>query len=707
MKSGLFKYSVLTIGIVTALGIATSANAAKLTADSAPTIDNIATATYSIGGVAQTPVVSNKVTVNITQSAAFNLTATNEDGDIADDYNKNATVTPKGRTAFNHTLTNSGNVEDTYTLSLAQKGIVPGITTVGAGSYDLDSTNVTYTVFDKDNNQISTKTVTGTAFQQTAITLKPNQYAKITISAKTVANIGGDLQNLTLSAKSAFFTARNPANSEEATLQNVDNSTTKVPVFKITSSVSNTLNLNDPSSKTTYTVKILNDGSATYAAAAQGIIVFDGLPAGLRLADSPNMTVSNGASIIAGNGGKGGSSAKDSVEVTLLNLAIGETATITFDVQRDTTETLVDPKNIVNHAVVKLDLGEGGIIYDTTDPADSLENTSQYYPATDDSEVLDGSANNVTGGDSTAPLTANQRALTIEDASKKEIPTNTSTITQVIHSAVIRNTGKEIEGDKAGEIKFTISPIADGKVTVVAGSVELIYDPDGKPDTPNFVYTISRDVNGDNDLSTAKPKNNAPVWSGMVPGSAITINYKVESKNAVIDTIENVKITLVPGGNDVPTTGNHTVTNETTVRGLKLEKTQALNESCNASATLNFTKGDVLAKPSDCIVYKITAFNTFSADDARFTFTNTKISDDISQFKNKAQVLSASTDPIFAIKLDNVSGNTAEPSTNKYQAQVTTTEVTGTVTNLAPQEYAALMFSVKINASGAEVTRAP
>lgn len=704
MKPTLFKYSVLTLGIVSAMGVATSANAARLVADSAPTIDNIATATYSIGGVAQTPVVSNKVTVNITQSAAFNLTATNADGDITDDYNKNAEVTPKGRTAFNHTLTNAGNVEDTYTLSLAQKGTIPGITTVGAGTYDLDSTNVTYTIFDKDNNQISTRTVTGTVFQETAITLKPNQYAKITISAKTIGNIGGDSQNLTLSAKSSFFAARNPANPNEAILQNINNSTTKVPVFKITSTISNTLNLNDPASKATYTVTVLNDGSAAYATAAQGIIVFDGLPAGLRLADSPKMTVSNGASITSGNGGKGGGSAKDSVEVTLLNLAVGETATISFDVQRDATETLVDPKNIVNHATVKLNLGEGGTIYDTTDPTDALENTAQYYPATDDTEVLDGSANNATGGDSTAPLTANQRALTIDTASAKEIPTNTSTTTQVIHSAIIRNTGKEIEGDVAGEVKFTISPVANSKVTVVPGSVEIIYDPDGNPSTPNFIYTVVRDGNGDNDLSTATPKGNAPAWTGMAPDSTVTINYKVESTNAVIDTTEEVGITLLPGGNDVPTNGNRKVTNTSTVRGLKLFKTQALNEGCSATATLNFTDAALAAKPSDCIVYKITAFNNFSDDDARFTFTDTTISDDIEQFKNKAQVLTDSTTPVFAIKLDDVTGLTGQPTSNKYNANIDATKVGGTIVTLAPQKYASLMFSVKINAGGAAAT---
>ena len=72
MQSGLFKYSVLTVGVVAAMSVASTANAAKSIADSTPTIDNIASATYSIGGTPQTPVVSNTVTVNITQSVVVN-----------------------------------------------------------------------------------------------------------------------------------------------------------------------------------------------------------------------------------------------------------------------------------------------------------------------------------------------------------------------------------------------------------------------------------------------------------------------------------------------------------------------------------------------------------------------------------------------------------------------------------------------------------
>ncbi|WP_440453478.1 hypothetical protein [Psychrobacter sp. ASPA161_9] len=223
MKSSTFKYSVLTVGIAAAFGMTNVANAAESIAASTPTIKNIASATYKIGTVAQTAVQSNPVTVNITQSAAFSLTATTTDDNAADDYNRNIIVTPKGRVAFNHILTNSGNVEDTYKLNLAQGGTIPG-STQDASSYDLDATNVTYIIYNADNSVKSTTTVTGTVFQNTDITLKPNERAEILISAKTAGNVGGNSQNLTLSAVSDFFTG---ADTTKATLTNIDNSITR------------------------------------------------------------------------------------------------------------------------------------------------------------------------------------------------------------------------------------------------------------------------------------------------------------------------------------------------------------------------------------------------------------------------------------------------------------------------------------------------
>ncbi|GAA0320396.1 hypothetical protein [Psychrobacter aestuarii] len=695
MKTRLFQYSVLAAGIVTALGV-TSANAAKSTADSTPTIDNIATATYSIAGVAQNPVQSNKVTVNITQSAAFSLVAKNDDGDLTDDYNKGLTVTPKGVVTFNHTLTNSGNIKDTYTFDLTQGGNIPG-SPQGSGSYDLDKTSVTYIIYNADGTQKSTTTVTGTQFKNQTIILNPNEYADISVAAVTSGNVGGDTQNLTLSAVSKHFAE---SDTTKATLTNIDNSTTKAPVFKITSKVSSTLNLNDPTSKVTYTITVRNDERAAYTTTANNIVVFDNLPAGLRLADQPNLSVSNNATITAGTNGAGTGSAQDSVRVTLLNLAPGQEATITFDVQKDQSETLTNPKSTVNHAVVTLDFPGGQSLYDTTDPSDTNQNTSNFYPSTDDSEVIDGSVNNAIGGDSTQPLTANQRAVSIESPTSKEIPTTTTAGTQITQTAVIKNTGKEIEGDQPGEVKFTITEGANDKVTQVDGSVLIVYDADNDPATPNATYKVTKDGNGDYDLSTATPVNGAPAWTGMAPNSSVTIQYQVSSTGAALGSTETTTVTLVVGGQDAPAVGDRSVQNTTTVKGLGLVKEQALNTSCSATASLTFTQSPVAAKPGDCIVYKITAFNQFASADSRFNFDNVLINDTTDRFNNKAMVLSSGTTPAYAIKLDDVANATAVPTTNKYNATNDGTAVSGTVTTLGPQKYAAMVFAVKINPDG-------
>ena len=692
MSNRLFKQSVLAISVISALGLAGTANAAKSTAESTPTIDNIATATYSIDGVAQAQVESNKVTVNITQSAAFSLTATTDDGNLTDDFNSAVVVTPKGFVTFNHTLTNSGNLEDTFTMDLTSGGTIAGLPTSGTGSYDLAASNVTYVIYNADDTVKSTTTVSGTDFQNATITLKPNERAQITVSAKTTDNVGGDKQNLTLSATSAFFTTNDPT---KATLTNIDNSTTKLPVFKITSKVSSTLDLNDPNSKVTYTITIRNDENAPYATDATNINVFDGLPAGLRLADVPNLSVSNNATIQAGNNGLGTGSADDSISVTLLDLKVGEVATITFDAQKDTSETLANLKTTVNHATASLDFGNGQIMYDSTDPNSSQQNTSTFYPSTDDSEVTDGTANNTVGGDSAAPLVANQRAVNIGSPTTKDIPNTTTANTQVTQSAVITNTGKETEGDQVGEIRFTITEGSNNTITQVPNTVNIVYDADKNPATANATYTVTKDANGDYDLSTATPVNGAPAWTGMAPNSTVTINYDVASKDAVKGATETTTVTLVVGGQDAPSVGSRTALNTTTVKGLKLVKEQALNETCDANATLTFTQSPVAAKPSNCIVYKITAFNEFSDDDARFAFSNVTISDTLARFSGKAEVST-----IYPIRLGDTANATALPTDNSYGASNDNTAIKGTVTTLAPQKYAALVFAVQLNADG-------
>ncbi|OLF40319.1 hypothetical protein [Psychrobacter sp. Rd 27.2] len=60
---------------------------------------------------------SNEVVVKVSEQLSFSLTANNEDGTPNDTINENLDATPNGFAVFQHTLTNTGNRNDTYTLN--------------------------------------------------------------------------------------------------------------------------------------------------------------------------------------------------------------------------------------------------------------------------------------------------------------------------------------------------------------------------------------------------------------------------------------------------------------------------------------------------------------------------------------------------------------------------------------------------------------
>ena len=128
MKKLSFNQNILTAGVVLALGIGGStlvdaATSASVSPEGGVQISNTATATYSVDGVAQPEVKSNAVVVNVSEVASFSLVATNEDGTPNDDINeKLPMVGPNGSVTFTNKLTNSGNLADTYTITLANAG---------------------------------------------------------------------------------------------------------------------------------------------------------------------------------------------------------------------------------------------------------------------------------------------------------------------------------------------------------------------------------------------------------------------------------------------------------------------------------------------------------------------------------------------------------------------------------------------------------
>ncbi|MDO5768582.1 MAG: hypothetical protein Q4P13_03690 [Psychrobacter sp.] len=681
-----FKKSVLAAGVVAALGLTGTAMAASQTAaDANSKIDNIANATYKVDGVAQDAVVSNSVTVNITEKAAFSLVANNTlDGTPGDDYNEKEAVVPNGFVQFTHRLTNSGNVQDTYTMGLVQNGTTPS-SAADTKDYDLANSTVTYVITDKAGGK-TTKTVTGTEFNTLPIVLKPGEYADITINAKAIANVGGDTQNLTLSATSTYFTNDGVPNNEKLT--NVDNSTTKLPVFQIIKSVSDTLNLNDPSDTATYTIKVKNDGTATYAADAVDAIIKDSLPEGLKLSGTPTAVGGSGANTVTvDTSGAGAGNAPDGFVVSKVNLKVGETITITFLVQKDATETLA--KNTINHASVEDDLDNdpntNNTVIDSTDPKSPTENTGQFYPPTDDTEVTDGSTPTTPGGDSTAPLVSNERALNLTQPTTKEIPSTSTNTTKAVHSTIITNSGKEIEGDTPGELTFKITDGgSNANVSPKGGAVELVYDDDNNPATPNVTVSLSPDANGVYDINTAIP-------GGMKPGSTITINYDVVSTNAVPGTSETTVVTLIPGGTDAPTTGNFVVTDTTNVKGLTLLKEQALDEKCDGTVVSAFTSNAIAALPGQCVVYRITATNGFGA----LNMTDVLIYDTTARFTGKATYRADGSITVSSgSTASNPVVNNADNATTKGDAIYTT------VNTLAPNGTAVLKFSVKLNATG-------
>lgn len=691
MKATYFKQSVLTAGVIAALGLSSNAIAAEqVAAEATSQIQNIANATYKVDGVAQTAVQSNPVVVNITEKGAFSLVANNTtDGTAGDDFNDKEVAAPNGFVQFDHRLTNSGNVADSYTMGLTQNGSTPA-TGTDTKDYDLASSTVSYTVYAADGSTIRTVTDQSVEdFNTSQIDLKPGEYADITVNAKTNGNVGGDTQNLTLSAKSEYFT--NDATPGNDTLENVDNSITKLPVFKIIKSVSDTLNLNDPNDTASYQIVVTNDGSAAYAADAINATVKDSLPVGLKLAGTPIATGGTGTNVVTVNtNGAGAGTAQDGFEVTGIDLAVGESITITFDVQKDADETLA--ANTVNHASVEDDLDEDpntdNTVVDSTDANDPNQNTDQFYPSTDDSEVTDGSTPTTPGGDSTEPLVSNERGLNLSGPTTEEIPNTSTENTEATHSVVITNTGKEIEGDKAGEVTFTITDAGkNANVQPEGGSVQLVYDVDGDPSTTNdqTLVTLTPDpTTGIYDINDTLP-------NGMAPGSTVTIIYDVESTDAETGTTEETVVTLIPGGTDAPTTGNFKVTDTTEVKGLALLKEQALDAACDGTADTAFSINPIAATPNQCVIYKITATNGFDG----LAMTDVLIYDTTARFTGKAAYQNDGT-----ISVSSTNSQAPNGVKNDAASSAGVDAIYSTVTTLAATDKATLQFSIKINPEG-------
>ena len=693
MKSNTFNYSLLAVGVAAVLGISTSAVAVdSALSTTSVEILNVATADYKVADIDQPKVTSNSVKITVSEQISFSL--------IADNVK---TVTPNGFVGFQHTLTNTGNRSDIYTVSLQNL-------TGDDAQYDLANSTVAYKIYNagvtpdaNGSNNAGTGTIPANVTTGGTITLAKGQFAIIDITAKTNANKGGFRQDLQITATSAVIPATTTTTATPGkTLTNTDKSTTTLPTFSIIKTVTNPLDLNNANDIATYQIviknpRVTNANNVDYSAAATNIVIEDVLPTGLVVA-TPALTVTPTA------GSTTGTLTQTTTGFTLTNasLAIDGTITVILNVKKGT-GTLAT--GALNHVKVTDDLDDNAattdnILIDSTDSA--VENVGNFY-VDNDIDLVNGTvAPGTNGNDSTQPFVTVDRQLTLTQVTNREIaPTTGTTSTtnggQVTHQTIITNNGVAIEGDTAGELTFTITDNDAGTldaINIVSGTVKIAYTAPGST-TADTAVAITP-TNGVYDIFTALP-------AGIPNGGKVTISYNVSSNqaplftpaNGTTSTTEDTVVTLIPVGEGAPTV-NPIITDTTTVKGLTLVKAQALDSDCDGTidtgASFSSSATALPASPGQCVVYQITANNTSSATPAGlgFNITNLLISDAKSQFSAAADYV-ANTGKIQV-------GTAAETNATDGTPSGTNTvpSIYANVATLTPGQNAVLKFRVKI-----------
>jgi len=697
MKPNLFKYSVLTVGVVAAMGI-TTANAATPNTTGgvsagAASITNVATASYSVAGIAQPTAVSNTVTVSVSETANFALVSTVDDGSIGDDTAVNRPATPGGTTTFTHALTNTGNVTDTYTVNTT--GNDSALVTANQ-DYALGTAPVTFTIVQADGTALTPAQVTalngqaqtGTIANGQTIRLQPNTRANLSYEAATPASRNGNDTGVgTLTATSTFFTTNNASG---ATLVNENQTIVRLPTFAIAKTATSTVDLTVANPQITYSIVVTN-ATTDYSTAATDIVIRDVLPAGLSL---PNGTASDVTVTGAGTATISTIGGRQAINVAVANLAVGASRTITFTVNVDRNQYTAANSSVTNNAeVYDKFIGPVGTL--PANPVlgtdyDILDSTNNAIDVT--RIPADAGQANGAGVDSAGVTNFTRRAVVVGNPTTREIAPASGTTGQVTQTTTITNSGQDAEGTNTNPLTFTITDGGkNAAVRPVTGPVSVTYTPPngGAPVTVTVQPTVA-EGNTYTLNSTTLPTAQFP--NGIAPNGTLAINYKVSSGNvttpatvtdaALVGSTETSIVTLTPAGVGAPAAT--TVTNTTNVRGLTLAKSQSLDTACDATvAASTFVQTALSAKPDQCVIYRIQATNT-SSTALGFNLTAVTISDLLSNFSAGADLVAGS--PATSATDSSIAGT---PST-------TSTAVLGNNFTIVPQGVGTLTFKIKI-----------
>lgn len=674
MKANLFKHSVLTVGVIAALG--GTANAANVTYDQADVfkVKNIATATYNVAGN-NTPqkAESNEVTVNVSETGAFSLVPTSPDGNLNDDFNKDLEIVPKaGATVdFNHTLKNDGNVADTYEINI-------GNASNDQFDYAIAKSVITYQKVDANGNNVGNIVTVANGGK---ITLDAGESAEIVITAKTdVARTVGKNGILTVSATSAYLNGK----GQTATANNTDNAITTTPIYAITKSAltnlgTRNIDLNNANAYVDYTISVTNEGNAD----GTDVTIEDALPNGLTLIKTGEAnyiapTIRRNGTVVAITP----STTDDRITFDGIDIDRTQTITITFRAKKSENATITS--DFVNYAVVKDDV-DGDGIFDLID--NSGDKTLNGTPENnyEDSTLpadRDGRDNN----EKAAVTPTNQnRNLTIAGTADKEVALQSQ---DNVYNYTITNSGTDVtEASKAGEVLFTVSPTEDNQKITIA---QVFVDTNNNGVLDDGETILTANPNNQYDLNQAAP-NGLVSATGNSPAGSVIIGVVVNtngsgSKKATgstdIGTSEEMTITVLPQTvvNGTPAPVPASTTSKTTMQGIDLDKFQAIaNCGTNPTTITNWVTSEVNASAGACVFYKLEAINTF---------TNTQINDVV-----LSDTLTGTT---YQNDFASDTSNNSPVATSSFSGST----VTGTFGKLVGKETGNVYFSAKISQTG-------
>ena len=674
MKSNTFNYSLLAVSVAVLMGIAGTANAAgptTATADKIVTINNFASATYTVANTSGAPQtsISNTVTVNVTEQGAFTLLAISPEpvNDNNADTNKDLTINPQANqtVTFVHTLENNGNVTDTYTVTLDQ---------LTNDNFNYSGLTISYVT----NLNATSQSINSGG----TITLAKDEKATITIVATSNAQrIVGDNGTLTVTASSAYLKARNGAGAATNTYQavNTDNAITRTPIFAITKSANSNLNNNvfDAANKgayVDYTIVIKNEGNA----AANAFTIVDRLPLGLVI-DS-NVAPKIGDVALTASQFTTSSDGR-TLTIPNRNLAIDAELTVTLRAIKDTAQTIKTDAVLLNVAEVQDDtLNDTGITNaDLIDRSDDTGTENNY----------EGTSNlGIDNDDDASVTTRNQtRNITVTGDATKEIPLIS---TNNVYTYTITNSGTDItEANAAGEVFFTVTPTTDISPIDI---VRVFVDKNGNGTFDAGETELTADTNGNYDLFDVVGA------AGLTAGQTAKVSVELSSNGVFdntsgvnnIDSKEVMTITVTAqttvDGTVAPTAGSAAST--TTLKGINLIKGQAV-ASCTSPGTLTYDTSTtaLTGQPGQCIYYQITAENTFT--EANKIINKVAITD----------IFETSKVSYNANLTANIGGNTV--STNPSYSSPT---LTATFDSLAPGQTGTIRFSNTILVTGATTT---